>query len=187
METLPMITTKEVENRLIEIRGQHVLLDRDVAELYGVQTKHVNQAVKNNPEKFPERFCFELQQSENDDVVKNFDRFSNLRRSTVTPHAFTEGGLYMIATVLKSPIATQTTIAIIDTFLKLKEVSRNILAIQDQAATPEQQKNLIQKTGELINDLIVDDADEVETDSSFEINLVALKFRHSVKRKKKKQ
>lgn len=70
---IQIITTQEVENLVIELRGQKVLLDRDVATLYGVETKHVNQAVKNNPDKFPERYCFTLQVAEKEHVVKTFD------------------------------------------------------------------------------------------------------------------
>ena len=74
MENLPQtIGTKEVEARVIELRGKKVILDRDVAELYGVETKRVNEAVRNNPEKFPERYCFYLKVSEKQYVVENFD------------------------------------------------------------------------------------------------------------------
>lgn len=94
---LQTIGTKEVEARVIELRGQKVILDRDVAELYGVETKRINEAVKNNPDKFPERYCFYLKVSEKQYVVENFDRMENLKKSPVEPRAFTEGGLYMLA------------------------------------------------------------------------------------------
>lgn len=93
------ISTLEVEARVIELRGTKVILDRDVAELYEVETKRINEAVRNNPEKFPERYCFHLQVSEKQYVVENFDRMKNLKKSTVEPRAFTEGGLYMLATI----------------------------------------------------------------------------------------
>ena len=70
--------------------------------LYGVDTKQVNEAVKNNPDKFLERYCFMLQVSEKQYVVGNFDRMKGVKKSTVGPRAFTEGGLYMLATILKS-------------------------------------------------------------------------------------
>lgn len=80
MENLPQtIGTKEVEARVIELREQKVILDRDVAELYGVETKRVNEAVKNNPDKFPERYCFYLKVSEKQYVVENFDRMESLK------------------------------------------------------------------------------------------------------------
>ena len=143
------ISTLEVEARVIELRGTKVILDRDVAELYEVETKRINEAVRNNPEKFPERYCFHLQVSEKQYVVENFDRMKNLKKSTVEPRAFTEGGLYMLATILKSPRATQTTIAIIDAFTQLRELTRT------------------------------------ETESFIELNLMAIKFKHTVKHTKK--
>lgn len=144
--------------RIIKIRGQEVLLDRDVAELYGVETKRINEALRNNPDKFPEGYVFTLQPSEKQEVVENFDRFKTLQFSTVEPHAFTERGLYMLATILKSKQATSTTLAIIDSFVKLREISRNIAALH-QEQDKEKQKSLVQRTGELMNDLLLDDGD----------------------------
>jgi len=91
---LAVITTKDVEDKLIILRNQKVLLDCDVADLYGVKTKEVNQAVKNNPDKFPYGYIFVLDKYEKAKVVKNFDRLNNLKYSTVEPTAFTQRGLY---------------------------------------------------------------------------------------------
>ncbi|MCL2628418.1 MAG: ORF6N domain-containing protein, partial [Oscillospiraceae bacterium] len=121
-----MIKFEEVEKRVITIREQQVLIDRDVAELYGVETKRINEAVKNNPEKFPENYIHALYQDELCKLVENFDRFNPLKHSTTLPTAFTEKGLYMLATILKSPAATQTTLAIVETFAKIREMSRAI-------------------------------------------------------------
>ena len=108
METMP-ITTKDVERRLITLRGQRVLLDRDVADLYGVETKRVNEAVKNNPRKFPGRYVFKLEADEIDAfVVENFDRKNISPKSRYAPTAFTERGLYMLATILKSDQACKS-------------------------------------------------------------------------------
>ena len=150
---IQIINTQEVENLVIELRGQKVLLDRDVAMLYGVETKHVNQAVKNNSDKFPERYCFALQVSEKQYVVKNFDRMKVLKKSSVEPRAFTEGGLYMLATILKSPRATGTTIAIIEAFTKMRECSRNIYADDKQESIP-QQEALNDPTNDIINKML---------------------------------
>lgn len=144
-----LVGFEEVEDRLIVLRGQKVLLDRDVAALYGVETKRINEAVRNNPDKFPEDYCFYLQVSEKQRLVENFDRFSGLKHSTVEPKAFTEKGLYMIATILKSPRATNVTFTIIETFAKLRELSRTIKALPD--ASEAQQKSLMQKSGELFS------------------------------------
>lgn len=95
-------------------------MDRDVAILYGVETKRVNEAVRNNPDKFPEGYLVSLQVSEKQELVENFDRFKTLKHATMEPKAFTEKGLYMLATVLKSPRATATTLAIIESFAHLR-------------------------------------------------------------------
>ena len=87
---LAPVTSQDVESRMIMLRKQPVLIDRDVAELYGVQTKEINQAVKNNPRKFPYGYLFELDKYEKEEVVKNFDRLNTLKFSTVSPTAFTE-------------------------------------------------------------------------------------------------
>ena len=182
---LQIIGTKEVETRVIELRGQKVLLDTDVADLYGVETKRINEAVRRNPEKFPEYFFFQLQVSEKQYVVANCDRLKSLTTSTVEPKAFTEEGLYMLATILKSPRATATTIAIIRAFKKLRELVRNIDAIHNEPDNAKQ-KGLIQRTGELLSDLLVDETETTETESTIELNLMAVKFKHTVKRTKKK-
>jgi len=161
-----------------------VMLDRDVAYVYGVETRRVNEAVKNNTEKFPEKYCFRLQPSEKQYVVENFDHLGNLDKSPVVPRAFTERGLYMIATILKSKKATETTFSIIETFAKAREISRNIQALQ-QESDHRKQQGLIQRTGELLSDLIMDESETMETESSIELNLMALKFKHTVKRTKK--
>ena len=123
MSELIPFTTNDVMARIIKIRSQEVLLDRDVAELYGVETRDINKAVKNNPDKFPEGYIFTLQHSEKQELVENFHRFETLKHSTVEPRAFTERGLYMLATILKSKQATSTTLAIIDSFVRFHGIS----------------------------------------------------------------
>ena len=91
-----------VEEKIITLRNQQVILDCDVAELYGVETKRINEAVSNNPEKFPDGYIFELDNQERNELVENFDRFERQKHSTSMPKAFTEKGLYMLATILKS-------------------------------------------------------------------------------------
>ena len=128
------ITTADVEARMIQIRGQYVLLDRDVAALYGVETKRVNEAVRNNPDKFPPR-CLIILDEEESALLRS--KFSALEQSSGKGHhtkynykAFTERGLYMLATVLKSPRATQTSLAIIDTFVSVREMARAMESLQ---------------------------------------------------------
>jgi len=88
-----------VEEKIISIRGISVILDSDVAELYGVETKRINEALKNNPEKFPEGYVIEINHNEKVKLVENFDRFNRLKHSAVLSKAFTEKGLYMLATL----------------------------------------------------------------------------------------
>ena len=97
----------KTESKIIVIRDTQVILDRDVAELYGVTTKVVNQAIRNNPDKFPSGYVIELTNSEKEHVVKNFDHLETLKFSHATVKGFTEQGLYMLATILKSPMATE--------------------------------------------------------------------------------
>merc|ERR1711941_173142 len=97
------------------------ILDSEVAQLYGVETRDINKAVKNNPDKFPKGYIIELTKEEKSEVVENFHHLEKLKFSPYLPKVFTEKGLYMLATILKSDIATQTTIQIIETFTKLRE------------------------------------------------------------------
>lgn len=126
---------ERVESRIITLRDKQVIIDRDVAELYGVVTRDINKAVKNNPDKFPGDFIFTLQPEEKQELVENFHRFNPLKHSTVAPHAFTDQGLYMLATILKSPTATEVTIAIIRTFTKLRVLARGLQHINDTIAS----------------------------------------------------
>ena len=125
---MSIVKFEAIENNILTIRGMQVILDSDVADLYGVDTRDINKAVKNNPDKFPGGYIIELDMDELDDLRCKFStaKFSKTR---VPPKAFTEKGLYMIATILKSPQATETTIAIIETFAKIKALSSTIKAL----------------------------------------------------------
>lgn len=109
-----------VENRILTIRGVQVILDRDLADLYGVETKVLNQSVKRNIERFPEHFRFQLSKYEMDELVTNCDRFKNLKHSTVCPFAFTEQGVAMLASVLRSETAIRVSIRIMDAFVSMR-------------------------------------------------------------------
>ena len=183
MKTL--IGFEEIEDKIITLRGQKVLLDRDVATLYGVETRDINKSVKNNPDKFPKDYCFTLQVSEKQYLVENFDRFSVLKHSTVEPKAFTEKGLYMLATILKSSRATNATFAIIETFAKLRELSRTLNNLPD--ASEEQQKSLLEKSGDLFTDLLDNNLQATDSETTIELNLAVLKVKHTVKRKADKE
>jgi phage regulator Rha-like protein len=172
-----------VEEKVISVRNKSVILDSDVAELYGVETKRVNEAVKNNPEKFPDGYIIELDNQELENLRSKFST-ANLAMTRVTPKAFTEKGLYMLATILKSPKATQTTIAIVEIFTKIRELSRTVAELSE---TPEKdrQKLLMQKGGEIIAEILDDSLQITDTETSFEINFALMKFKHTIKQKRK--
>ncbi|PRM88179.1 ORF6N domain-containing protein [Aliarcobacter cryaerophilus] len=190
---MEIIKFEELENKLIKYNEEFVLVDRDVAQLYGVETRDINKAVANNPEKFPEGYIIELNEDEKKELVENFHRFNKLKHSTVNPKVFTEKGLYMLATIIKSKVATQTTIKIIETFAKVKELSRNI---NDIMKTDDEniQKNLASKSNKILEDLIEiedeilsndEDGEVIETTTKFEFNLGFAKVSRSIKKIKK--
>ena len=173
-----------VEEKMITLRNQQVILDCDVAELYGVETKEINQAVRNNPKKFPNGYIWTLDEQERVELVKNFDRFEKQKHSSVLPRAFTERGLYMLATILKSSKAVDTTLAIVEVYAKLRELSRVMVELPQQEEGTVIQKELLHRGGQLIEDLVTDVLPKQSTETSFELNLAMFKFRHSVRREK---
>jgi len=116
-----LIPTEIIENKILIIRGQKVMLDRDLAQLYEVGTKVLNQAVKRSIERFPDNFMFKLNDNELKELVTNCDRFKSLKHSTSLPYAFTEYGVAMLSSVLNSKKAIAINIQIIQTFIKVKE------------------------------------------------------------------
>lgn len=180
-----MVKIENLKDLIIEIRGLNVLIDSDIAQIYGVETRDINKAVANNPDKFPDGYVAALSKPEKMELVENFHRFEKLKHSTVNPKAFTEKGLYMLATILKSPVATQATISIIETFTKIRELSRGVKelsSVQDKT----QQKALMQRSGELIAEILDDDLQTSDAETSIELNFAVLKFKHTVKKSRKK-
>lgn len=119
-----IIKSKEKNNikeMIYEVRGKQVMLDSDLAELYHVETKRINEAVKNNPVKFPERYSFILSLDEKNDLWSKFSTANISNMSRVNPRVFTEQGVYMLATVLKSKVATEVSINIMDTFVLMRK------------------------------------------------------------------
>ena len=182
---MQVIKYEQVQEKIIEIRNQQVIIDTDVAELYGVETKRINEAVKNNPEKFPSGYLIELTQNEWDPLKSKFS--TSMKGGKVKlPIAFTERGLYMLATILKSPKAVETTLAIIDTFAKVRELSRIIHQVQALPENSPKQKSLMEHTGDLIADLIIpdDDLEVTDTETTYEMNLALFKIKRTVKKRK---
>lgn len=177
--------TLEIKDKIIIIRDQRVILDIDVAKLYNVETREVNQALRNNSDKFPDGYVFELTKEEKGEVIKIFDNPAAIKFSPTLPKAFTEKGLYMLATILKSPRATETTIAIIETFAKVRELSRAVAELNSQPQDEKAQKALMTKGGEILSDLLTNDMKTTGTETTLEINLALLKITHSVKKEPK--
>ena len=128
----------DIENMIYEVRGVEIMIDSDLANLYHVETKRINEAVKNNPEKFPERYLFRITETEYFSLKsKNSTSKGGSRKGHTV---FTEQGIYMLATILKSQVATNVSIQIMDTFVKMRHyinynkdfLPRRFLLLEDQ-------------------------------------------------------
>ncbi|MDR1937914.1 MAG: ORF6N domain-containing protein [Tannerellaceae bacterium] len=176
---------ERIKSKIVTVQGQQVILDSDISELYKVETKRINEAVKNNPDKFPDGYIITLTDEEFEYLRSKFST-TKFNKSRVPPHAFSERALYMLATILKSPIATETTLAIIDTFAKVRELSRTVAEIGQQT-DKEVQKNMLRRTGEIISDIITPALEITDTETTVELNLAVLSVKHTVKRTSKKE
>ena len=179
------LSIKEVEDRIAVIRNYEVIADADVAFLYGVETREVNQAVKNNPEKFPAHYVFELTPNELRDLKSKIliSKVSNNSRRGATK-AFTERGLYMLATILKGERAKNVTFTIIETFFKVRNLKRELVELHKET-DKEKQTQKIKHFGEVLTDIVMPDLQTQETESSLEINFLIGKIKHTVKRVRK--
>ena len=200
-----IVKYEQVKDKIVVLRGEPVILDADVAALYGVETKRVNEAIKNNPDKFPAGYLFKLDkqemanlrskilisnsqntESQQDTELRSKISTSNRGGNRYLPTAFTERGLYMLATILKSPRATQTTIAIIDAFVQLRELARTMQAVA-VAEDEQEKKSLLKRSGELIGEVVGTQLDTTSTETEIELNLAVIKIKHKVTRGKKKK
>jgi ORF6N domain len=120
--TKELVPQETIEQRIFIIRGHKVMIDRDLAELYGVSTKRLNEQVKRNIDRFPGNFMFQLSEQEKLELVAICDRFEPLKHSTVFPYAFTEHGVAMLSSVLNSDRAVKMSIFIINTFIRLRQI-----------------------------------------------------------------
>lgn len=190
---MSIIKFETIENKLIKYNNDWVLLDKDVAILYEIEPKKLRQQVKRNIEKFPSDYASQLSETDLDIMVSQNVTPSKQHFGGSLPYVFTEKGLYMVATILKSKKATEATFTIIETFAKVKELSRNINAIM-KTENEEKQKELTEKSNKILEeiieiepDILADDEDGeiVETTTKFEFNLGFAKVSRSIKRIKK--
>jgi len=145
-----IITEESLINKILMIRGKKIMIDRDIAELYGVPTKRLNEQVKRNAKRFPESFMFRLTQDEKNEVVANCDHLKPLKFSPNLPLAFTEHGVLMLANILQSDRAIEMSVKIIDVFVKLREM---LLTHKDILLKLEKLENQVSQNNEEIQTL----------------------------------
>ena len=156
-----LLVQSEVGSRIFTLRGKEVMLDKDLAELYGVETKRVNEAVKNNKDKFLEDFYFELTDKEFEDL-RSKNSTAKFAKTRVKPKVFTEQGVYMLATILKSKKASEVTVSIIRTFAKLREFSKHYNALAKKIMEVERKSDKQYKELSKALDELIDGSQEVE-------------------------
>jgi hypothetical protein len=117
-----LMPVEVIERKILLVRGEKVMLDADLAELYGVTTKRLNEQVKRNRDRFPGDFMFQLTVEEKAEVVANCDHLKKLKFSHVLPYAFTEHGAIMLALALNSPVAVQTSVLVVRAFVRLRQM-----------------------------------------------------------------
>ena len=179
-----------VKSRLLEVRGQHVLLAQDVAKLYCVEPRYVAQAVKNNPDKFPAGYVFDLSKDEIDSLKSKFlilDEGGRGQHSKRGYKALTERGLYMLATILKGEAATSATLAIIETYAQVRSMVRDMEVLQSLKDGSVEQATQLTKAGHKLADLIGNNLSTESTKTTIELNLAVLKITHEVTRTKRRK
>jgi hypothetical protein len=151
-DNLTIIDDISIKDKIFVIKNTQVMIDKDLAELFGTTTKAFNQAVNRNIDRFPSDFKFQLNETEKNKLVTNCDRFKTLKHSTSNPYAFTEQGVSMLSAILKSDIAIETSIRIIREFVNMRKfVSQNNYLFQRMDILEEKQKNTDQKVDEILN------------------------------------
>ena len=143
-----------IKSRILAIRGVQVMLDRDLAVLYGVETKRLNEQVKRNAERFPPSFRFMLSKEEMEELVAKCDRFRTMKHSTVPMSAFTEHGIIMLASVLKSDIAVEASIRITHAFVAMRRTLASVAPLLSRLDTVERRQIADQSRNEERFDVI---------------------------------
>ena len=154
-----------IRSRILTIRGVQVMLDRDLAELYGVPTKALNQTVKRNIERFPSEFMFMLHAREMSELVTNCDRFKSMKHSSVPMRAFTEHGIIMLASVLKSDVATMASIRITRAFVSMRRTLSSLAPLLARIEETDRRQ---------IADQMRNDANQARNEERFKLILDAM-------------
>lgn len=174
----------EVKSNIVLVRDIPVITDADVAALYGIETKRINEAVRNNPDKFPADYMFMLTPDETTDLRSKFSSTKLSSKSRALPKVFTEKGLYMLATILKSKTAVEVTFAIVETFAQVRSLKRELVELHSET-NPKEQASKMQHFGRMLSDIVMPDLETAETESTLELNFFIGKIKHTVKRVKK--
>ena len=190
---MQVIKFETLENKLIKLRDKLVLIDKDVAQLYDIEPKKLRQQLKRNIEKFPKNYAYQLTDKEMEIMGSQNVTPSKKQFGGTNPWVFTEKGLYMVTTILKSKNALNATFVIIETFSKIKELSRNINNIMKttdeniQNELAKKSNKILEEVIDIDEDILEDDADGeiIETTTKFEFNLGFAKVSRSVKKIKK--
>ena len=159
------IAADAIRSRILTIRGVQVMLDRDLAELYGVPTKRLNEQVKRNAERFPVDFMFHLSKTEMAELVANCDRFKKMKHSSVPMTAFSEHGIIMLASVLKSRVAIEASIRITHTFVAMRRALASIAPLLERIEATDRRQ---------IADQMRNDANQARNEDRFKLILDAM-------------
>ena len=162
---VPVLEDDSIRSRIFTIRGVQVMLDRDLAELYGVPTKRLNEQVRRNAERFPSDFMFLLTKREMMELVANCDRFNTMKHSSVPMTAFSEHGIVMLASVLKSGIAIETSIRVVHAFVAMRHALTSIAPLLARIEAADRRQ---------IADQIRNDANQVRNEERFKLILDAM-------------
>lgn len=181
-----LIQESDVAAKIAVIRGLPVIADADVADLFDVETRRINEAVKNNPNKFPKHYMFELTKSELRTLRSKISTTKVSSKSRSVTKVFTERGLYMLATILKSEKATDVTFAIIETFAKVRSLKRELVELHKEV-DKQKQASKMKHFGEVLSDIVMPELSTSETESTLELNFIIGKIKHTVKRVKKEK
>ncbi|MDR0291639.1 MAG: ORF6N domain-containing protein [Elusimicrobium sp.] len=150
-----LAVTGKIESKIFFIRGKNVMLDRDLAELYAVPTKRINEAVKRNKKRFPQDFIFQLSRREMEELVANCDRFASLKHSSSNPYAFTEHGVAMLSSVLSSDRAVKINIQIIKTFVAVRQYALKVQGDENIAGRLGIVERALLSTDKRVDDIIL--------------------------------
>jgi hypothetical protein len=184
-----LLSIELIQNRIIRIRDEKVMIDRDLAGLYGVSTKALNQAVTRNRTRFPPDFMFRITKEERDELVTNCDRFRSLKHSSFMPRAFTEQGVAMLSSVLNSTRAIEVNIAIMRAFVQLRKISstQKQLArkLQEIEAQLKDHNESIEAIFEAIRQLMLP-PEKSRKKIGFEVKETAATYSKQTKKKKSK-